>query len=392
MIIAKKKNIFYWSPFTSNVATIRSVINSAFAINKYSENKYTSYILDAVDEWNNFSSELSNKNLKVIKLNKRSIFHNFKKEGFLRSRIAYFYIFLKSIFPLHTLLKNTKPTFLIIHLITSLPLFLFIIQNYETKLILRISGLPKMTFLRKILWKLAVKKIYKITCPTVDTYNDLSKFDFLKEKLIVLRDPIINSADIQQTIKKQVNIKDKVDDILSKKEFFLSIGRFTKQKNFIFYLKSIPQILGLNKNLYFVFIGQGDNEKLFYKIAKDLQILDRIIVIKNTDNVHYFMKKSKCLVLTSLWEDPGFVLVEAGYNNCQVISSNCPNGPKEIISNDGGYLFSSNNNESLVKTINDFMNDSSENKLFKKITLKKRIKNFTIFQHSKVLKKILEVN
>ena len=35
-----------------------------------------------------------------------------------------------------------------------------------------------------------------------------------------------------------------------------------------------------------------------------------------------------------LWEDPGFVLVEAGYNNCQVISSNCPNGPSEIISND----------------------------------------------------------
>ena len=186
MIIAKK-NIFYWSPFTSNVATIRSVINSAFAVNKYFENKYTSYILDAVDEWNDYTSELNNKNLKIIKLNKKSIFHSFKKEGFLRSRIAYFYIFLKSIFPLHNLLRNTKPTFLIIHLITSLPLFLFIIQNYETKLILRISGLPKMTFLRKIIWRLAIKKIYKITCPTIDTYNDLSKFDFLKEKLIILK-------------------------------------------------------------------------------------------------------------------------------------------------------------------------------------------------------------
>ena len=105
MIIAKK-NIFYWSPFTSNVATIRSVINSAFAVNKYFENKYTSYILDAVDEWNNYTSELNNKNLKIIKLNKKSIFHNFKKEGFLRSRIAYFYIFLKSIFLLYFFLKS----------------------------------------------------------------------------------------------------------------------------------------------------------------------------------------------------------------------------------------------------------------------------------------------
>ena len=391
MIIAKK-NIFYWSPFTSNVATVRSVINSAFAVNKYFENKYTPYILDAVDEWNNYTSELNNKKLKIIKLNKKSIFHNFKKEGFLRSRIAYFYIFLKSIFPLHTLLKNTKPTFLIIHLITSLPLFLFIIQNYETKLILRISGLPKMTFLRRIIWRLAIKKIYKITCPTIDTYNDLSRFDFLKEKLVILRDPIIHSAYIHNTIKKQVDVTSEVQNILSKKEFFLSIGRFTKQKNFIFYLNSIPQILKLNKNLYFVFIGQGDNEKLFYQKAKDLKILDRIIVIKRTDNVHYFMKKSKCLVLTSLWEDPGFVLVEAGYNNCQVISSNCPNGPKEIISNDGGYLFDSNNKESLEKTIKNFINDTKENKFLKKKILKKRIKNFTIFQHSKVLKKILEIN
>ena len=391
MIIAKK-NIFYWSPFTSNVATIRSVINSAFAVNKYFENKYTSYILDAVDEWNNYTSELKNKNLKVIKLNKKTIFHNLKKEGFLRSRIAYFYIFLKSIFPLHALLKNTKPTFLIIHLITSLPLFLFIIQNYETKLILRISGLPKMTFLRKIIWKLAIKKIYKITCPTIDTYNDLSKFDFLREKLTVLRDPIIHSANIHNTIQKHASVMSEVDEVVSKKEFFLSIGRFTKQKNFIFYLNSIPQILKLNKNLYFVFIGQGDNEKLFYKKAKDLKILDRIIVIKRTDNVHYFMKKSKCLVLTSLWEDPGFVLVEAGYNNCQVISSNCPNGPKEIISSDGGYLFDSNNRESLEKTIKNFINDTEENKFLKKKILKKRVKNFTIFQHSKVLKKILEIN
>ena len=382
--------IFYWSPFTSKVATIKSVINSAYGVNKYLDSKYKSFILDAVDEWSSYSNELSKKNLEIIKLNKKSIFHHFKKEGFLRSRIAYFYIFFKCMFPLHTLLKNKKPTFLIIHLITSLPLFLFIIRNYETKLILRVSGLPKMTFFRKILWQLAIKKIYKITCPTIDTYKDLSKFEFLKKKLTVLKDPIIHSADIHKIALNETNIGNDGDVFTSKKEIFLSIGRFTKQKNFIFYLKSIPQILKLNKNLHFVFIGQGDNENFFFKTAKNLKIHDKITVIKNTSNVHYFMKKSKCLVLTSLWEDPGFVLIEAGYNNCQVISSDCPNGPKEIISNDGGYLFKSNNEDSLVKTIKDFLNDSSENKFLKKIVLKKRVKNFTVFQHSKILKKILD--
>ena len=30
-----KNKIYYWSPFLTNVATIKAVLNSAFAINKY---------------------------------------------------------------------------------------------------------------------------------------------------------------------------------------------------------------------------------------------------------------------------------------------------------------------------------------------------------------------
>ena len=36
-------------------------------------------------------------------------------------------------------------------------------------------------------------------------------------------------------------------------------------------------------------------------------------------------------ILPSLWEDPGFVLVEAGYMNLSILSSDCPNGPKELL-------------------------------------------------------------
>ena len=381
--------ILYWSPFTAKVATVKSVINSVEAVNKYLNDRYKAIIIDAVNEWHDYIEELEKKNIEVIHLNKKSIFNSFKKDGFVRSRFAYLYIFLKSLVPLHNQLIIKKPKYLIIHLITSLPLLLFIFKNYETKLILRVSGLPKMTFIRKIIWKLSSKKIYKITCPTQDTYRDLSKFSFLKDKLIVLKDPIIKCAEIQKSKSKHVTLPSNIEEIVTKKKFFLSIGRFTKQKNFIFYLKCIPEILKLNKDLYFVFIGHGEDEINFFKIARELNISERIIVIKNTDNVHYYMKKSKCLVLTSLWEDPGFVLVEAGYNNCQVITSDCPNGPKEIISEDGGYLFQSNNASSFLGAINNFFKDNDSVKVSKKIKLKKRLKEFTFFNHSLVLRKIL---
>ena len=47
----KKKTVCYWSPFISNVATIKAVINSALSINRYSNQKYESLIIDAFGEW-----------------------------------------------------------------------------------------------------------------------------------------------------------------------------------------------------------------------------------------------------------------------------------------------------------------------------------------------------
>ena len=191
--------IFYWSPFTtSKIATVKAVINSAGSLNKFfSKNHFKISIIDAVHEWKDFEDEIREKKIEIVYLNKNSYFNLFRKDGFVRSRFAYLYIFFKSFFPLIKVLQEKKPNYLIIHLITSLPLFLFTFKNFQSKLILRISGLPKMTFFRKLLWKLAVKNIYKITCPTLATYKNLSKFEFLKNKLCILNDPILNISEIQ---------------------------------------------------------------------------------------------------------------------------------------------------------------------------------------------------
>ena len=132
------------------------------------------------------------------------------------------YIFFKSFFPLIKILQEKKPDYLIIHLITSLPLILFTFKNFKSKLILRISGFPKMTFFRILLWKLAVKNIYKISCPTFATYKNLSKFEFLREKLCVLNDPILNIGEIQKIKNKKVMVNEDINQIISKKVSLIS--------------------------------------------------------------------------------------------------------------------------------------------------------------------------
>ena len=76
------------------------------------------------------------------------------------------------------------------------------------------------------------------------------------------------------------------------------------------------------------------------------------------------MHNSSVFVLSSLWEDPGFVIVEAALCNLFVISSNCPNGPKEFL-DDGkrGILFESNKEKDIFKSLQKF-NQMDENKIF----------------------------
>ena len=89
--------------------------------------------------------------MKLFSLEKINLtLENFITKGYLWSRFFYLNIFFSCIIKLHKILKNEKPDFFIAHLVTSLPLLLFFLFNYRTKLILRISGEPKIKFCKKI--------------------------------------------------------------------------------------------------------------------------------------------------------------------------------------------------------------------------------------------------
>ena len=59
--------IFYWSPFTSKVATVKSVINSAESLNRlFKKKQVKTSIIDAVHEWVNYKDEISEKKIELI--------------------------------------------------------------------------------------------------------------------------------------------------------------------------------------------------------------------------------------------------------------------------------------------------------------------------------------
>ena len=97
------------------------------------------------------------------------------------------------------------------------------------------------------------------------------------------------------------------------------------------------------KNLLIKILGEGEERDKILRYIKENKIEENIKLLGYKKNVFKYLVKARALISTSLWEDPGFVLIEAGSLNIPVICSDCPNGPKEILDNgNNGYLYTSN--------------------------------------------------
>ena len=283
------------------------------------------------------------------------------------------------------ILKINNPDYLIAHLITSLPLILFFLFKFNTKLILRISGEPNLNFFRKYLWKIVSKKIFAITCPCETTKQFfINENIFDSKKIHVLFDPVL-------TINEFKNKKNKeIESDLRNTKYFLSVGRLTKQKNFSFLISCFNKLRKNYPEIKLVILGEGEEKNNLQNQILSLG-LENIVILKGfKENVFSYMKNATCLILASLYENPGHVLIEAAISNCPIISSDCPTGPAEFL-NDGkaGHLFELNNERDLIREVENFINQSDKEKIKRTVMAKKNSINYTIFRHYLSLRKII---
>ncbi len=211
---------------------------------------------------------------------------------------------------------------------------------------------------------------------------------FDKNKLFILRDPIIQ---LNEFLKKK---NDKIEDLkIKKNNLIIGIGRLTRQKNFLLLIRAFKRILIKYPNYHLILLGEGEQEKFLIEEIIKLELQDKISLLGYQKNVYKYLLNSDCFILTSLWEDPGFVLIEAALANTLIISSNCPNGPNEILSNgQNGFLFQNNNLSDLLNKFDEFKNLTEDELNKKKLFAKKQIKKFTQFAHFKSLENIIDLN
>ena len=359
------KKILYWSPFLTKIATIQSVLNSA-TILKNENKKLDIYIINSVGEWEDYKERISSNNLKLINLLGFNLHKYLPKTGYIKSRMSLVIISAVTILPLIYLLIKKKPDIFISHLNT---MFTMILSNFfNTKFIVRISGYPRLHFFRKFLWKNFSNKIYAVICPTKSTKKLLSEKKIFKEdKIHMVEDPIFSLDDIEKTKNNLTNN-------------ILAIGRLTKQKNFSFLIRCFKIIENKYPNRYKLnILGEGEERNNLEKLISELDLKNKVNLVGYKTNVKTYFSNSFCFILSSLWEDPGFVLIESAINRTFILSSDCPNGPKEFLDNNkGGILFKSNDKEDFIKNFELMLSldDLNKNKIISYSVEKARAYSF----------------
>ena len=192
-------------------------------------------------------------------------------------------------------------------------------------------------------------------------------------------------------IKKQINNKTKIKNKLNYK-FILNIGRLTNQKNQLLLIKSFFKISKKYKKLKLLILGEGEKYNELSKLVEQLNLKKKVEFLGYVNDPQKYINKSLCVIVSSLWEDPGFVMIEASALKKTVICSNCPSGPKEFFKNGkNGFLFKNNNSKSLIKVFNNFINSNKKKiNLFIKKNYKSSIE-YSEISHAKSLEKLLKL-
>jgi glycosyltransferase involved in cell wall biosynthesis len=112
----------------------------------------------------------------------------------------------------------------------------------------------------------------------------------------------------------------------------LGVGRLAPSKDFPTLLKAFAHIHRKHPARLLI-LGEGRERAKLEALASELGIVENVSFPGFESNPYAFMSRASVFVLSSAWEGLPNALIEALACGCPVVSTNCPSGPQEILSN-----------------------------------------------------------
>jgi len=241
-----------------------------------------------------------------------------------------------SIFPLLLSLLRSKPDILISTVLQNNIVIALCGLILRREYIVRETGviseyLKDKTPIVAAAYRFSVKLLYSRAAAVIAISNDIKSDLVLNYKIDPLIIEVIGNPAFSEDIDKKSLDDSDFDAALRYKRYIVVVGRLEKEKRF----SDVVKAYALAKNHYdeLVIVGEGREERSLKCLATSLGINEMVRFVGFKKNPYPYIKYAQLLVLSSEREGFGNVVVEALALGCNVVVTNCPGGPKDIIEN-----------------------------------------------------------
>jgi glycosyltransferase involved in cell wall biosynthesis len=137
----------------------------------------------------------------------------------------------------------------------------------------------------------------------------------------------------------------------------ISVGRLDKNKNHLFLIHTIKELMIRGINSQLEILGEGLERNSLEKEIQELELQDRIKLIGNTDNVTAYLNDADLYVHSSIYEGFGLTILEAMACGLPVISTDGIGNRELVINSENGFLITDFNPTMMADKIELLYND-----------------------------------
>ena len=188
--------------------------------------------------------------------------------------------------------------------------------------------------------------------------NELKQLNWFDHKKITT---IYNSVDKQRVLElaKQPSGHPWLDrKAMFNHKVILTVGKMDRQKNHPLLIRSFANIVR-SGNFKLIILGEGRGRRNLQSLVVELGLVHIVSMPGWIANPFPFMLRSDVFVLSSKFEGLPIVLIEALACCCNIVSTDCPQGPKELL-DDGkfGELVPVNNESAMTEAIRNSLHSN----------------------------------
>lgn len=225
-----------------------------------------------------------------------------------------------------------------------------VILNEQSTYLKNLKGFKG--FMQIQLSKLLFPRAERIVAVSQGVAEELiNEFPALKSKISVINNPIITD--------EFLSVKNLPVDhpfFNGENKVIISAGRLTKSKNFDLLIRAFHKLKS-SEHLKLIILGDGEENHHLKHLIKQLQLTDNVSFPGFVNDPCRYFTKAEIFVLSSDYEGLPGVIIEALACGCKVVSTDCENGPAEILMNQKyGWLTPVGDSKALAEKIEIALN------------------------------------